>query len=595
MKLRKYFSPSLLLTVAFVLSVFLLFFIASISFKQIKTMSETQQSITHSLDVRVDLERLFSELKDAESANRAYLLTGDERYLQPYDYSHVSINKSLIAISRKIGLDKKRKDEFEELYRMINERFKAFRDSRIQGKKYKPHDPEFLAEMWRGKLIMDKIRMQINRIVEKEGVILSAQQAEHEDEITFTPFTSSFLVIFSIAIFVITFFTLKSNLKHLSSLNQKLKLTNRTFENAERIGQTAHWQYDTKKRELVLSDNRYRLLAADIGGFPSDVETFLKFVHPSDRKKVEECFDKSRNLSAMTVNYRVIRADKKTRYFSTTSQLMQTRNGSEIIIGIDRDVTSQHRSTIKLEQKNDELRSTNSELSSFNHIVSHDLQEPMRKIQMFISRIDEKDLENVSETSRSYLFRIQSSANRAQKLIDDLLVYTRLNRNDKRPELTDLNELLNNAKVDMAQAIEEKQALIVSDKLPTIKVTPYQIEQLFVNLISNSIKYARENVRPEIGIIYSLVDASEIPDSKKPAGKKFHKIAFSDNGIGFEPEYKNRIFVLFNRLHDKEQYSGTGIGLAICKKMAESHGGYIFADGRPGQGATFTLYLPATP
>jgi signal transduction histidine kinase len=219
----------------------------------------------------------------------------------------------------------------------------------------------------------------------------------------------------------------------------------------------------------------------------------------------------------------------------------------------------------------------------------------MRKIQMFISRIDEKDLENVSETSRSYLFRIQSSANRAQKLIDDLLVYTRLNRNDKRPELTDLNELLNNAKVDMAQAIEEKQALIVSDKLPTIKVTPYQIEQLFVNLISNSIKYARENVRPEIGIIYSLVDASEIPDSKKPAGKKFHKIAFSDNGIGFEPEYKNRIFVLFNRLHDKEQYSGTGIGLAICKKMAESHGGYIFADGRPGQGATFTLYLPATP
>ncbi|MBD3581404.1 sensor histidine kinase [Flavobacterium selenitireducens] len=592
MKLRKLTSPSTLLTVAFVISVFLLFFIASISFKQISTLNRTQEAITYSLNIRVDLERLFSELKDVESANRAFVLTGDERYLEPYRYSHVSINKSLLAIGNKVGGNKQRQKEFDVLYKLINKRFETLRDNKIQARKYKADDPEFLASLWRGKMVMDQIRVQINRIISHETGILERQEADHRNEITFTPFTSSFLVIFSIAIFVLTFLTLKSNLKRTGSLNQKLRLTNKTFENAERIGQIGHWQYDLDRQELTLSDNRYRLLGCETGEFEPTIAEFLRFVHNQDRKRVEECFLKSRNLTPFAVNYRVVRKDKKIRYFSTTSQLIETKDGRQIIIGIDRDVTTQHRSTAKLEQRNNELRVSNSELSSFNHIVSHDLQEPMRKIQMFISRIDNDDLEKVSDTSRNYLSRIQSSANRAQKLIDDLLVYTRMNRNDKKAEPTDLNELLDNAKIDMAQAIEERHALIIADKLPTVKVTPYQIQQLFVNLISNSIKYAKENARPEINITYSVIDASQVQEINKPGGKKFHRIVFSDNGIGFEPEYEKRIFVLFNRLHDKEKYSGTGIGLAICKKMAESHGGYIFAKGDPGNGATFTVYLP---
>jgi len=593
MNFRKLASPSLLLTVAFVISVFLLFFIASISFKQISNLSRTQESITYSLNIRVDLERLFSELKDVESANRAFLMTQDERYIEPYRYSHVKINKSLLAIGRKIGQNPERQKEFDTLSRLINDRFEALRDNRIQGKKYRSDDPRFLDVMWKGKVVMDQIRAHINTIISFENEILRKQQADHADEITFTPFTSSFLVIFSIAVFVLTFVTLKSNLKKTGLLYQKLRLTNKTFENAERIGHIGHWQYDLEKKELSLSDNRYRLLACEPAEFAPEIETFLKYVHNQDRRRVAECFVREKNLDPMTVNYRVVRSDRKIRFFSTTSQLIRTKDGREIIIGIDRDVTAQHRSTAKLEQKNNELRMTNSELSSFNHIVSHDLQEPMRKIQMFISRIDEKDLDKVSENSRSYLMRIQSSANRAQKLIDDLLVYTRLNRNDKKPEPCDLNELLENAKIDMAQAIEEKQAVITSDTLPSIKVTPYQIQQLFVNLISNSIKYAREDVRPEISIKYGLIDASKIAEINKAPGKKFHKITFTDNGIGFEPEYEKRIFVLFNRLHDKEKYSGTGIGLAICKKMAESHGGYIFAKGIPGKGAIFSVYLPA--
>ncbi|WP_290838281.1 CHASE3 domain-containing protein [Flavobacterium sp.] len=592
MKIKKYVSPSFVLTVVFVLSIFTLFFIGSISFKQIRTMSETQKAITHSLDVRVELERLFSELKDAESAHRGYLLTHDERYLEPYNYSHVHINKSLLSIKKLTQSNQKRKAEFDTLYVMINERFRVFRDNINQSKRFRNDSPEFKEQIWKGKLVMDRIRLQINQIVESENKILEAQQKAHEDEITFTPFTSSFLVIFSIIVFLLTFLKLKNNVKRMRLLNQSLKHVNETFAYAENIGEICHWEYDLKSKKLTFSDNRFKLLACEIDSFEPTVKNFLKFVHPQDRRRVNDCFVKSLNQTPFIIQYKVIRADRKGRVFRTISKLVTDSSGRETIIGIDCDITSQHRNTVKLEQKNKELASTNSELSSFNHIVSHDLQEPMRKIQMFISRIDENDLKLISDNSRSYLLRIQSSANRAQKLIDDLLVYSRLNRNEKQPENTNLNELLENAKTDLAQVIEEKHATFLSDKLPTIRVTPYQIQQLFVNLISNSIKYAREDVKPEINITYQIVDAKDVAKLKKQSGRKYHEIAFSDNGIGFEPEYESKIFVLFHRLHDKEKYSGTGIGLAICKKMAESHDGFIFAEGNPGSGATFRLYLP---
>jgi signal transduction histidine kinase/CHASE3 domain sensor protein len=592
MKLRKYFPPSMLLTVAFVLSVFLLFFIASISFKQIKTLSETQAAITHSLDVRVDLERLFSELKDAESAHRGYLITNDPRYLEPYDYSHVSINKSLLDIKNLTRNDSRRRREFDTLSVLINRRFSDFRDNIIQKRRNRISSKAFRNQMWKGKQIMDSIRAQINKIIASEDEILQRQQKEHENEITFTPFTSSFLVIFSIIIFLLTFLTLKQNVKKMKSLNHSLLLVNETFNYAENIGEICHWQFDIKSGQLVFSDNHYTMLGYQSQAFEPSIKGFLKFVHPSDRKKVGDCFVKDKNTEPLTSYYKVIRADKKVRYFKTISKLTTDSEGNEIIIGIDCDVTGQQRSTLKLEEKNKELLSSNSELSSFNHIVSHDLQEPLRKIQMFISRINEHDLEKISEESQSYLSRIRLSANRAQKLIDDLLMYSRLNKNGKKPELTDLNLLLENARLDMAQAIEEKKATIISGKLPVLRVIPYQIQQLFVNLVSNSIKYAKENVKPKIEISHAVVDAKDAPELKKPAGKKYHLLTFTDNGIGFETEYETRIFVLFHRLHDKEKYSGTGIGLAICKKMAENHDGFIFAQGQPGVGASFKLYLP---
>ncbi|RYZ86946.1 MAG: hypothetical protein EOP06_13570, partial [Proteobacteria bacterium] len=315
MKIRKYVSPPLILTVAFVLSVFLLFFMASLSFKQINTLNKSQKAITHSLDVRVELERLFSELKDAESAHRGYILSGDERYLEPYNYSHVSINKSLLSIKKLTNDNRERKAEFDTLYVMINERFKSFREDLSQMRRTSTSSVEFRNKMWDGKRVMDKIRVQINKITASEDKILQQLEREYESQVMFTPLTSSFLVIFSIAVFLLTFLTLKNNLKRMRGLNRSLMVMNETFKYAEDIGEISHWQYDLSSKKMSFSDNKFRLLGSEVNAFEPTVETFKSFVHPSDGRRVNDCFIKLLNETPLRTQYRVTRKDKKSRIF----------------------------------------------------------------------------------------------------------------------------------------------------------------------------------------------------------------------------------------------------------------------------------------
>jgi PAS domain S-box-containing protein len=249
--------------------------------------------------------------------------------------------------------------------------------------------------------------------------------------------------------------------------------------------------------------------------------------------------------------------------------------------------------TRAIENKNRELKAINAELASFNHIASHDLQEPLRKIQTFISRIMDQDLSNLSQKSQEYFSRVRTSANRMQNLIEDLITYSHANKGEKAFEIIDLDYILQIVKESLAPTIEEKNAIIRSEELPTLRVIPFQCEQLFTNIIENALKYHRPGVPPEISITAKVVDKSEAPAPQEPTVSRYHKISISDNGIGFESQYAQSIFTLFRRLHGKMEYSGTGIGLAICKKIVENHHGFITAEGKLNEGSTFHIYLPA--
>lgn len=250
--------------------------------------------------------------------------------------------------------------------------------------------------------------------------------------------------------------------------------------------------------------------------------------------------------------------------------------------------------TERLEQQNKELERMNQELTSFAYVSSHDLQEPLRKIQTFITRITETEVSNLTEKGKDYFTRIQNAANRMQVLIDDLLTYSRTNTDQRKVETTDLNVILSEVKSDLREKIDEKQVEIKSTKLPTLDVIAFQFRQLLINLIGNSMKFSKQGVAPKIEIKSDVISGNEIPDHKQLPDKKYHHITLTDNGIGFEPEYNQKIFEVFQRLHGRSEYSGTGIGLAICKKIVENHNGFIRAEGTPDVGATFHIYLPET-
>jgi PAS domain S-box-containing protein len=245
-----------------------------------------------------------------------------------------------------------------------------------------------------------------------------------------------------------------------------------------------------------------------------------------------------------------------------------------------------------LAAKNAELQYQNAELASFSYIASHDLQEPLRKIQAFISRILQKEKNQLSDTGKDYFTRIRNAAERMQQLIEALLSYSRTNTLDLEFETTDLNDILEEVKKDLQFEIHEEHVIIQSDPLPVLNIVPLQFQQLFSNIISNAIKYRKPGIQTRINITTDVVDYTEIKSVTVPLKNKYWKISITDNGIGFSPEHENRIFELFQRLHGKSEYEGTGIGLAICKKIMQNHQGFITATGIPGEGASFNIYLP---
>jgi PAS domain S-box-containing protein len=244
--------------------------------------------------------------------------------------------------------------------------------------------------------------------------------------------------------------------------------------------------------------------------------------------------------------------------------------------------------TARIEKHNQELQQINKDLDSFTYMASHDLQEPLRKIRTFCNMILSKWGANFPADISGYFERIIASVTRMQTLIDALLTYSRTTSKEVVLVPTDINNIIEEAKKDLSEVIAVKHVTIKTDKLPVLNVQPLQFQQLFFNLIENAIKYSRPDVPPEIKI-----SSKKFWKEDAEARPLFYRITVRDNGIGFEQQYADTIFKLFQRLHGRSEYSGTGIGLAICKEIVGNHKGTITAKSEPGKGSTFIIELPA--
>ena len=247
----------------------------------------------------------------------------------------------------------------------------------------------------------------------------------------------------------------------------------------------------------------------------------------------------------------------------------------------------------ELQRKNEELSKMNKELESFAYISSHDLQEPLRKIQTFASRILDKEYNNLSDYGKDYFQRMQNAAARMQILIDDLLAYSRTNTAERKYEEADLRDVLKDVLSDLQEEINQKGALIEAGELSTVAIIPFQFRQPLHNLISNSLKFIRPDHTPHIRISSKIDLGANLLPGRLTADGIYCHITVTDNGIGFESQYAEKIFGLFQRLHSRTNFEGTGIGLAIVKKIVDNHDGVITATGNIGNGAAFDIYIPA--
>ena len=355
--------------------------------------------------------------------------------------------------------------------------------------------------------------------------------------------------------------------------------------------------YDFDKQRIIYNNKNI----ADITGLDQDllnhaeIDLYKNLIHDEDRplfdahlekkkkgKNVAPVHDRTKNkngdysnLASKDLIYKRDKNGKPTQYVSVTTDVSDTKTAQKQLLS----------KNIELEEKNDELK-------YFASVASHDLKEPLRKINMFSKMILDRDAEQFSEKSKSNFNRITVSIERMEQLINDLLSYSELNTAAIYLEATDLNTVVDKVLADLKETIEEANATFEISDLPVLEIIPSQFSQVFTNLFHNALKYAKKDEAPLIQVTSKITKGENIADPDAEPGQNYYQIDIKDNGIGFPSEVKDKVFDPFKRFHDREQYSGTGTGLAICKRILVRHNGFITAHSEVNHGATFSIFLP---
>ncbi|HRG53886.1 MAG TPA: PAS domain-containing protein [Bacteroidia bacterium] len=320
-----------------------------------------------------------------------------------------------------------------------------------------------------------------------------------------------------------------------------------------------------------------------------NLEKLTANISPLDRQRVKQTRDEAiAEHKIYSIEYRIQPKDGDIRWVKVSGKTIYDEMDVPIkIIGVTLDISEQKFFTEELgrqvKERTLELERSNEDLMQFAHVTSHDLKEPARKVQTYADKLVNEFGKRIPKEGAAYLSKIQDATRRMFSMIDGVLNYSSITSEEHTIEQIDLNEIVNNIESDIELLISEKKGVIQREKLPVIEGAHILVYQLFFNILSNSFKFSKKELNSQVIISSSL---------EKKDGVEFVKIKIKDNGIGFDKKQADKLFSAFSRLHPKDKFQGTGLGLALCKKIVERHGGSIVADGKENEGATFTVFLP---
>lgn len=453
---------------------FVLLLLSFTLYRQVKDLISSYGAINKTTIVELKLQQILSSLKDAETAQRGFLLTRDSLFLEPYYGAYKSCKNLLSQLHVFISTSSAQAHNLNELTTLVEVRFKTFSSIIHQFNKPGINEETKKNHLLRGKASMDRIQYLINEIIGFEQASMKGKERKRIRHSYMAPMYAFILIITALALLI------------------------------------------------------------------SFYDRTIKQLH------------RSRRLL------------KKLRVMNE-----------------------------RLKQSNYELKLYNKELDSFIWITSHDLKEPIRKIMTFSSLIKEREnSNNPNEYNRKNMATINSSVLRMQKLLDGLLIYYNTTLVIEKAEPLDLNELLLYAELSLSDEIKHNNAILLKEQLPIIIGYPKQVKALFINLLSNSIKFRQEHLPLQITITHCIIDKKDISFSFYKRHNKYNKITLCDNGIGFDEIFKEKVFQIFQRLHNLSSVEGIGVGLTICKKIMQNHHGFINIKSEVGKGTIIECFFP---
>jgi signal transduction histidine kinase len=570
--------------------------ISVISFWSTASFAENSQWVAHTLAVLQKLEEVHSTLSGLESASRGFVITGNESMFHSFQ-TGLHLPRQTVAQLRELTMNNpSHQVRIDRLMPVIKEKI-AFMTASVEVRQKEGFEAGVKTfESSNGRQLMKEISQQIETMkTEERNLLVQRQTASHISRQA----TTWVIGLGSLLAFGLVTWTLVLLQRDIAS-RQRAEAALRESEGrltlaleAGRIG-TWSWRLPDLpaapgdnlssralfSSPLVLDERSQDIFTMPPAAAPPTFQDILDRVHPDDVAAVQLAVKKTlAGKGTFDIDYRVVAADQTVHYLSTRAAVLRDESDQPLrMTGVVHDITERKRVEAVLAQHMKELARSNAELEQFAYVASHDLQEPLRMVASYTQLLARRYRGRLDADADEFVGYAVDGANRMQSLIEDLLSFSRVGTRGRPFDRVEGEAILDQALTQLRLTIDERGAGVTHDPLPSVVGDASQLTQLLQNLIGNAIKFHGQE-SPRVHVAAQPHDQDWL-------------FSVRDNGIGIDPQFRERIFVIFQRLHSRSEYPGTGIGLAICKKIVERHGGRIWVESEPGRGAVFFFTLP---
>ncbi len=564
---------------------FIIFIILIFMYKSsFQKLNENTRMLIHNLEVLDKTEQVLGLIKDMEAGVRGYALTGENKFLTPYKIAKERLPVKYGELKILLKDNPRQSYNLDTLQSLMNRKVESH-DFIIHLKRSDNLNFGYKSILNESSLLMDSIKVIAAKMKMEEERWRIYRSLEGSDSIMDTKILSTIFSITAVAIMLLSLFYILIEIRSKRKVKDLLNAVLQASQSAI-LSFSAVRQPDGRINDFTCI--QFNRIGATIAAKP---ETGMI------GRTMSDMFPESLESGLLDEYIKVTEAGSAYRterfypdeYKGKWYRIVAVKLEDGITVTYD-DISKEKEYEVALQKYIIELKRSNNELEQFAFVASHDLQEPLRKIQAFGDRLKVKAGHLLTDETKIYMEKMLSASTRMSGLISDLLNFSRLVRAKDEFVLTDMNTVFQDVMSDLELKISKKQATVTFDKLPEIEAVPSQMYQLFFNLLGNALKFSKEDVPPVISVKSEIVSVKGARTSSR--NNQLLRIKFEDNGIGFDPTYVDKIFVIFQRLHGKHAYEGTGIGLAICKRIVTNHDGIIIATATPGEGAVFTVELP---